>query len=736
MASAWLALFGAAFVVAACWAAGTLLIGQCGAKLSTVEKFPLAFVSGAACLHLAVFAIMAAHIAYKPVWLIALGALIVWGALAKTDRAQPRDIQKEKWPWIVFAPIFATYSILYLANAWAPETSPDGPDYHLQFVARYLRAHGFERVTSDMLAGLGQGVELLYAPAFALGGHSAAALVHLAFLIALAWAIFAYGIRIGRRWIGAAAAVLVFASPIVGRDGTTAYVDVAAAAIVFAVFYWLEVWDEAREARLLLPIGLLAGYAYAAKYTAFIIAPYALAFVAWQLRRDPRRFRSLITVAACATVMMAPWMIKDWIFMRNPVAPFANELFPNPYVHVSMVQQLGEWLRTYGVPHYWDLPMEVTARGELTQGIIGPVFLLAPLALLALRRRAGWRVVLPGMAMLAVYFGNVGTRFLIPCLPFFAVGIALALENTILLTVLALMHAAISWPSVLPSYARPYVWRLDRLPYQAALRIIPQDQYLRQNNTDYVRVRMIEEKVPPGERVFSTAGVGTTSYTSRDIIQPYRGALGNTLSDILSTGWYGPHQATRELVFHWPEQTVSRIRLLQTAQAQKGQEWIVHELRLFDRGTEVRRKADWRLRAWPNPFEIQLAFDNSRATRWRSWQTAGPGMYIEVAIGHWESVDELRMETSADASWPIQLRVECMQSGRWVRLAGRFEERRIEPQSFIRRAATYELAARGVHYVEVGDRSYGVSDYYEDPEAWGFEVVARGPAATIFRIVP
>jgi hypothetical protein len=111
-------------------------------------------------------------------------------------------------------------------------------------------------------------------------------------------------------------------------------------------------------------------------------------------------------------------------------------------------------------------------------------------------------------------------------------------------------------------------------------------------------------------------------------------------------------------------------------------------------------------------------------------------MYIEVAIGHWESVDELRMETSADASWPIQLRVECMQSGRWVRLAGRFEERRIEPQSFIRRAATYELAARGIHYVEVGDRSYGVSDYYEDPEAWGFEVVARGPAATIFRIVP
>ena len=57
--------------------------------------------------------------------------------------------------------------------------------------------------------------------------------------------VFAYGKRIGKPLAGAAAALLVYLSPIVGLDGTIAYTDVATAAIVFSVFYWTQLWDEA-----------------------------------------------------------------------------------------------------------------------------------------------------------------------------------------------------------------------------------------------------------------------------------------------------------------------------------------------------------------------------------------------------------------------------------------------------------------------------------------------------------
>jgi 4-amino-4-deoxy-L-arabinose transferase-like glycosyltransferase len=164
-----------------------------------------------------------------------------------------------------------------------PETSPDGATYHLGLVSRYLRAHGFERITTSMFAALSQGIEMLFLFAFAFGRHSAAALVHFAFLAALPLAMLSYARRFGFPVAGVCGSLLVFASPAVGLDGTTAYNDVAAACIVFTVFYLAQIWaaEEANRA-LLVPLGLAAGFAYAAKYTAFPAVPYALAVVGWK----------------------------------------------------------------------------------------------------------------------------------------------------------------------------------------------------------------------------------------------------------------------------------------------------------------------------------------------------------------------------------------------------------------------------------------------------------------------
>ena len=67
MIQALAALLGAALTVAACYSAGALLVDGLGVKLRRSERLPLAFLLGAACLHLAVFAVLALRIAYWPV---------------------------------------------------------------------------------------------------------------------------------------------------------------------------------------------------------------------------------------------------------------------------------------------------------------------------------------------------------------------------------------------------------------------------------------------------------------------------------------------------------------------------------------------------------------------------------------------------------------------------------------------------------------------------------------------
>lgn len=724
------ALFGAALTVAACYAAGAILIRWIGSELTRLEKIPLAFVLGAACLHLAVFAVLTLKLAYRPVLLVMLVGVI---AAAGFGKVKARPAMKASWTLAPLGVIFGAFTVVYFVNAWAPESSPDGSGYHLELVARYLRVHGFERVITNMYASLAGGVEMLFVPAFALGKHSAAALVHFAFTIALALAMFAYGLRIAKPWVGAAGALLTYLSPIVGRDGTSAYIDVAVAAIAISIFYWLEIWDEQRDMRLLIPIGLLAGYAYATKYTAFVMAPYALGFVAWRARK----LRPVLVVAACAAVMIAPWMIKNWIYLQNPVAPFFNQIFRNPNVHVFSEQDYSGWLRRYDVENKWTLPIEVTVRGGKTQGLIGAAFLAAPLALLALRYRAGRRLLAPGFLLLATYFTNVGTRFLIPCLPFFSLPIAMALGSApVLLVLLVMFHAVTAWPWGPSPGADPNAWRIWRFPYEAALRKIPEDRYLRESLPLYPVARMVEEHVPPGERVLSMNGL-PQSYTSREILVSFQSAFNVMLADMLNAARMDALQPKRMLVFHFPERGLRRVRLVQTAQGKDFEQWNVHELRFLDRGAELPRRPEWRLRAWPNPWDVQLAFDNSPVTRWRAWETAKPGMYIEVDFGRTQAVDEVDMETSHDYEWPIRLQVESSDAqGRWSKITDQFEERNIDVPASMRRAAAYELHARGVNYLLIQDSDYGAESYRSNPDAWGLKAVAHESGTTLYKVLP
>jgi hypothetical protein len=733
MLQALAALAGALVTVAACYAIGALLIDVLGAELARSERFALAFILGAACLHLLIFAVLALKIAY---WPVVVGLLLLLVVLCRPKGLLYKgNVEQAFSPAILLLviPLTVPFTVLYFFHAWAPEMSPDGSGYHLGLVARYIRAHGFERVTTNMYASLSGGVEMLFVPAFMIGRHSAAALVHFAFAIALALAMFAYGRRIGKPWVGAAAALLTFASPVVGIDASSAYNDVALAAVAFAAFYWLQIWDDVRQDLLLIPIGLLCGYAYAVKYTGFVMLPLAMVFVAYR----SRRWKALILVTACSLPMIAPWMIKNRIYADNPVAPLANRIFRNPYVHVLTEEVWTRNQRRYELENKWTLPIEVTLRGEKTSGLIGPVFLLAPLALLSLRERTGRRLLAAGVLFLATYFANVGTRFLIPCLPFFSLAMALPLANVRpLLAAMMLFHAVASWPPVIAMYA-PRSWSLNRILFKQALRIIPEDAYLRRIYPPYGAARLVEENVPEGERVL-TMSSAADAYTSREILVNYQAAFNQDLADSVDMGWLQASQPRVLETFSFPEQTIRRIRVVETGAGNPPlEQWSVHELRFFDRGAELPRRPDWQLRAWPNPWDTQLAFDNSPATRWRTWETARPGMYLGVDFGRAEALDQVKIETSYDYNLHSQVVVEAMnEAGNWVGIARAPAVTVLDPGPGIRRAATQSIAARGVHYLMMHEGDYGAKEMNDDPEGWGLTRVAAGYGVRLYRVIP
>ena len=730
-------LFGAVFTVAVCTALGRLLLGGLRLRFHRQEEFLFAFVTGSACLSLIVFGLASVHLVHKGVFLTrgvaVLGAAILRGLHRPAGETLP---PLQRYWKLLFGALFALFAYLYFFNAMAPEVSPDGSSYHLGLVSRYLLAHGFYRVTTNMYAYLSQGTEMLFLYAFAFGRHSAAALVHFAFLAALPFAMLAYGRRFGFPLAGVAGALLVFLSPVVGFDGSAAYLDVAVACVLFVLFYLLQIWDRERTPALLIPIGLLAGFAYAMKYTAVLAVPYALGFVAWKLiRKREKMLRPLAVLAACALVMIVPWVAKNWIQIGNPCAPFFNKYFPNPYVHISFEREYRESLAHWnGVTDWRDIPVEATLRGGKLQGVLGPVFLLAPLALLALRRREGRQLLLAAAVYGLAYPANIGTRFLIPCLPFLALAMGLAMENWRgVLPALVLFQALTCWPTFLKKWCDPYNMRLEKIPVRAALRLQSENDFLKARLWGYPASRMLQELLPPESKVLCNSAP-PEAYTSRDILVGYEGALNQNLSDLLSVPLIEDWQPTRRLTFHFPPRPVRRLRVVQSASGSLVS-WSVNELRIFAGDTELAREPQWRLTAHPNPWEVQMAFDNNPITRWRSWEPLFPGMYIQVDFGRLEKADRVVVDTTPDQR-QVRLRLEgqTRSDAPWERLAESPAETRLPTPPNLRHLATSEIKWQGIEYLLASPSDFWDKDIRNNPRDWGLTPVAEKNDYRLYRI--
>ena len=734
MPQAFYILFGALFTVAVATALGKLLLRRLGVGLYRQEEGLLAFLCGAPLLSLVVFAACATGVARKGVFLwvgIAILALAFWTGAHRPRGASLPPLGRF-WKWL-FGIVWGVYAVLYFFNAMAPELSPDGSSYHLGNIYRYLLHHRFYRIDS-MYANLSQGVEMLFMYAFAFGKHSAAALVHCSFLLALPWLMLCWGRRFGMGAAGACGGLLFFAAPVVGIDGSSAYIDVAVAAIAFALFYLLQIWDAERHRGLLVPIGLLAGYAFAAKYTAFLAVPYAVAFVAWKCRRKGQGWlRPAAVVAVCAAVVILPWMAKNWVLVQNPLSPFFNAVFPNPYVSVGFERDYTAQFRMYTIQGYRELPMALTVHGQLA-GIVGPVYLLAPLALLSLAWPAGRQLLLAAAVFGVTYFGNIGTRFLIFPLPFLALAMALVLLRVRYLAPAAvLVHAVLSWPAVMPRYTGETNWRLTGIPWRAALRIVPEDQFLGENHFTYRITRIIDRLVPPNSRVL-TFSSAATSYTSRDVQVFYESSLGKAMGNIQLTPLLPEMSAKLIHEFRFPAQALRKVRVVQTALG-KPDYWSVSELRVYQGGQELPRAASWRLRAQPNPWHVQFAFDNSLVTRWSSMQTIYPGMFVEVDFGKPETVDRVTLACTTD-QYKIRLKLEGEDgAGNWKALAAAPTEHEGPPLINLRRAAAEELKHHGFGYLLIFDSDYRSEDYRTNADKWGIELIGESPGIRLYRIL-
>jgi hypothetical protein len=404
--------------------------------------------------------------------------------------------------------------------------------------------------------------------------------------------------------------------------------------------------------------------------------------------------------------------LRNWIDTGNPVAPFFNTWFRNPYFYVVVEQKLGESLRSYGVPfpqRFWEV-----AAGARLHGMIGPVFLLAPLTLLAIRRRS-----IRGLWLLAFIFSagwwlNAGSRFLLPSLPF----VALAMMSVLPRVPVLVLHAVLSWPWILVVYS-PLTWRLTEFPWRTVMGIESADAFLTRVSGDYRLARMVEQNTPADARILDFTGLHK-AHIDRTIFGPWQTAEGHRLTSALDLGRAGRLEEWRAL---FKPQPVFAVRIRRRGSSTVN--WSVDELLFSLDGERLKNSTQWALYANRNPWDLRFAFDRNRISRWSTWQQSTSGDYVLIDFGRFEILDSVAIiapGNEPDAPVSIEIRNP---GGGWTML----QPGRQRPTPLRLRAYAVDLLSRArvTHIMTpVATEGIGVlgASLVNDAHEWGLKVVA------------
>ncbi len=712
-------LFGALFTALTAYGLGVLILR------GTPAPPEIALGLGAVLESALVFFLLCAHQGHRAAFLL-LGAVAVI-SLRRVQRRSLAEsvIQPLRTGRIAASLIFGAYGIWYLVNALAPETQSDGITYHLGLPYEYVRLHGFpHRVTFyDMVP---QGMEMLYTVAFAFGRHSAAKLVEFAFLLASVPLIFRIGRRLGLNDNAAlVTAVAYFCAPIVGMSGSSSYTDAAGVFFALASFYLLLVWRDLEDPRYLLPAGMLAGFCYAVKLSGSSAVLAAVCFVLAQ-----RRARAAMWVALGAALVMTPWLTRDALIAHNPVAPILNGLFPNPYFHLDTEKQLAAYLGTFAGTPLWRIPWEL-ALGYRFAGAFGPFLLALPVGLIALRRQAG-RWVWGAATILAVpWWFDSSARFLMPAIACAAFAVAMALPRPLAWAAIT-VQGLLCWPQLMNLHDHHSLYRLDQFPLAAALRTVPEGNYLERHLEDFSVASMLERRTALGDMTLSLMPVAK-AYLDRDVRVWWQSAESDRLAEAMRSAAFNSEGSLVVWTAAWPATSLQALRFV--APAAKAGEFDVADVWLYSGKQWIAATPRWTLHAWPNAQEAPLALDGNLLTRWQSRQSVSGGMRLEIDFDRPLQISRAVLFSHAYRPGIFEVFGEC-DDHTWRRMGGAVATPRAPEH--LRLEAGLALRAAGYRYILAptgggGFAPIGNALFAEAP-LWGVQIADHAGRYYLFRV--
>lgn len=254
--------------------------------------------------------------------LIGLAALLaltypVWPRLARA------------WRWLrgrQRATIAKAIAIIVLATPILlmplyPPVAYDGTMYHLPYAKQFITSGYLDFIPNLRYPVFPQLNEMLFTLAMVVYDDVAAQLTQFLMLGLVTALLYVSGKRLSGHRVGVWAAAIWLSQPIVLWIGAAAYVDIGLTLFICLGMYTAARWRETHQPGWIVLAGVFMGYACGTKYLGIAFFAFlAVAVGYWGLRDRSGIAMALFVISA--SLVAAPWYVRNWVLTHNPVFPY------------------------------------------------------------------------------------------------------------------------------------------------------------------------------------------------------------------------------------------------------------------------------------------------------------------------------------------------------------------------------------------------------------------------------